>query len=266
MRQKTIWTAALICVCLVVTPTPRVKAQATPATLPAEPDPMVIMRQMCDYLNSLQQFWYHSEVTDDQVYYGGKKLQYGIEMDTYLKRPDKLRVDAQGDLVDKQFFFNGKTITLYDREEKVYATMEVPPSLEGALDKAHKDFGLKVALTDLASPQLWDHVSKGVDHSLYVGLHKVRGIPCHHLALDRGDLHIQVWIDAGDRPLPQKIVFLYKKLEGSPQWTANLSGWDTSARFGDSLFNFMPPSGVHKIKFVPVKQTDAQGKKKGGQS
>ncbi|MFZ0928264.1 MAG: DUF2092 domain-containing protein [Syntrophobacteraceae bacterium] len=266
MRHKTIWTAALICVCLAVWPPPKVKAQATPATPPAEPDPMVIMRQMCDYLNSLQQFWYHSEVTDDQVYYGGKKLQYGIEMDTYVKRPDKLRVDAEGDLVDKQFFFNGKTITLYDRDEKVYATMEVPPSIEGALDKAHKDFGLKVALTDLASPQLWEHVSKGIEHSLYVGLHKVRGIPCHHLALDRGDLHIQVWIDAGDRPLPQKIVFLHKQLEGSPQWTAYLSGWDTSAQFGDSLFNFMPPSGVHKIKFVPVKQPDAQGKKKGGQS
>jgi hypothetical protein len=265
MQQKKIWTAALFCVLLTIWPV-AAKAQATPPTPPEEPDPMVVMRQMCDYLNSLQQFSYHSEVTDDQVYYGGKKLQYGIEMDTYVKRPDKLRADAEGDLVDKQFFFNGKTITLYDRNEKVYADMAVPSGIENALDKAHKDFGLKVALTDLASPRLWEHVSKGIEHSLYVGLHKVRGIPCHHLAFDRGDHHIQIWIDTGDKPLPRKIVFLHKELESSPQWTAYLSGWNTSAQFGDSLFNFMPPSGVHKIRFVPVKQPAAQGKKKGGQS
>ena len=53
-----------------------------------EPDPFVVLRQMCDYLKSLQQFSFHSEVTDDQVYLDGKKLQYGIDMETYVKRPD----------------------------------------------------------------------------------------------------------------------------------------------------------------------------------
>ena len=152
---------------------------------------------MCDYLKSLQQFSFHSEVTEDQVYLDGKKLQYGIDMETYVKRPDKLRVNAVGDLVNKQFFFDGKTITLYDKDEKVYGAIDVPPNIEEALDKAHKDFGLRVALTDLASPQLWDHVSRKIEHSLYVGVHKVRGVPCHHLAFDGSDVHLQVWIDAG---------------------------------------------------------------------
>src|SRR5208337_2654501 len=149
-----------------------------------EPDPMVILRQMCDYLKSLHQFSFHSEVADDQVYLGGKKLQYGIDMETYVKRPDTIRVNAVGDLVNKQFFLNGETLTLYDRNEKVYSTMQVPANIEDALDKAHKDFGLRVALTDLASPRLWDHASSKIEHSLYVGVSNVRGVPCHHLAFD----------------------------------------------------------------------------------
>ena len=266
MRHKTIRMAALFCVCLAVWAAPTFKTQAAPLTPPAEPDPMVIMKQMCDYLNSLKQFSYNSEVWDDQVYAGGKKLQYGIEMNTYVKRPDKLRVNADGDLVSKEFFFDGKTIILYDKAEKVYGAIDVPPDIEDALDKAHKDFGLKVALTDLASPRLWDHVSGKIEHSLYVGLHKVRGVPCHHVALDRGDVHLQVWIDAGAKPLPRKVVFLHKQLEGSPQWTAYLSGWKTAPHLADGLFKFVPPPGVQKIRFVPAKQQPAPEETKGDKS
>jgi hypothetical protein len=213
----------------------------------------------------LQQFSYHAEVSEDQVYYGGKKLQYGLEMDTFVKRPDKLRVNAEGDLVNKQFFLNGNAITLYDLNEKAYGILDVPPDIESALDKAHKDFGLRVSLTELASPTLFDLVSKRVEHSLYVGLHKVRGVPCHHLALDNPNVHLQVWIDTGEKPLPLKVVFQQKKLEGSPQWTAYLN-WNTSAQLDDGLFIFAAPPDAQKINFVPVEKTPAAKKKKGGKS
>jgi hypothetical protein len=228
------------------------------------PNPVTVIRQMCDYLKSLQQFSFRAEVTNDQVYYEGKKLQYGIDMETFVRRPDRLRVNAEGDLVNKEFFFNGKTITLYDKTDKVYASMEVLPSIEDALDKAQKDFGLRVALTDLASPLLWEHISKRFEHSLYVGMHKVRGVRCHHLAFDRDDVEFQVWVDAGDKPLPKKIIFTLKKLEGSPQWTAYFKDWSTFVMLEDGLFNFVVPPGARKIKFVPVQQTPNAAKEKGG--
>ena len=195
-----IWCLSLLVLFLVSSHIPEAAAQQA-ATAPA-PNPMTVIRQMCDYLKSLTQFSFRAEVTNDQVYHAGKKLQYGLDMETFVKRPDRLRVNAEGDLVNKQFFFNGKTITLYDKTDKVYGSMEVPPSIEEALDKAQKDFGLKVALTDLASPLLWEHVSKRFEHSLYVGLHKVRGVSCHHLAFDREDVEFQAWVDTGDKPLP----------------------------------------------------------------
>ena len=133
--------------------------QAEKATAP-EPDPRQILQKMCDFLKSQQQFTYKAEVADDQVYYGGKKLQYEIDMETFVKRPDRLRVNAEGDLVDKQFYFDGKTITLYDKDHNVYGTFEVPPDIESALDKANKEFGVRVALTDLASPNLWEHIGQ----------------------------------------------------------------------------------------------------------
>jgi hypothetical protein len=241
-------------------------SMAQEAPTAKEPDPLVVLRQMCDYLKSLPQFSYHAEVADDQVYLGGKKLQYGIDMDTYVKRPDTVRVNAVGDLVNKEFFLNGATLTLYDKDKNVYATMEVPTDIEGALEKANKDFGVRVALTDLASPRLWDQVSSKIGHSLYVGMSNVRGIPCHHLAFDGKDVQIQVWVDAGKEPLPRKVVFTSKDQEGSPQWTAYLNEWKIDPHLQDALFTFTPPEGVRKIKFAQAKQPPAPAEEKGGKS
>jgi hypothetical protein len=260
MRSNKIWCLALLG-CFVSNSSVLNAAAQQAATAP---NPVTVIRQMCDYLKSLQQFSFRAEVTNDQVYHEGKKLQYGIDLKTFVRRPDRLLVNAEGDLVNKEFFFNGKTITLYDKTDKVYASMDVPPSIEDALDKAQKEFGLRVALTDLASPLLWEHISKRFEHSLHVGMHKVRGVRCHHLAFDRDDLEFQVWVDAGDKPLPKKIIFTLKKLEGSPQWTAYLSDWNTPVMLKESLFDFVVPPGVHKIKFVPAKQTLGTEKEQGG--
>jgi hypothetical protein len=244
-------------------------SQATAAT--PEPDPLQVVQKMCDFLKSQQQFSYKAEVADDQVYAGGKKLQYGIDMETFVRRPDRLRVNAEGDLLDKQFYFDGKTIALYDKDDNVYGTLEVPPNIESALDKASKEFGVRVALTDLASPQLCELSRQKAKHSLYVGLHKVRGVPCHHLAFDSDEVQVQFWIDAGDKPLPRKIVMNYKTLPASPQWTAHLSDWNFSPQLNDTLFAFTPPQGVEKIKFVPAQASQApkqkpEKQKKGGKS
>ena len=247
-------------------PAPQAQKEAAP-----EPDPVQLLQKMCDFLKSQPQFTYKAEVAADQVYQGGKKLQYGIDMETSVRRPDRLRVNAEGDLIDKQFFFDGKTITLYDKDHNVYGTLEVPPDIESALEKANKEFGVRVALTDLASPNLCEHMNKRIKHSLYVGLHKVRGVPCHHLAFDGDEAHVQIWIEAGDKPIPRKVVMTDKKSAASPEWMAYLYDWNFSPQLNDNLFAFTPPQGAEKIKFIPAKTGQApeakpEKKKKGGKS
>ena len=244
--------------------------QAEKAMAP-EPDPLQVLQKMCEFLKSQQQFTYKAEVADDQVYAGGKKLQYEIEMETFVRRPDRLRVNAEGDLIDKQFFFDGKTITLYDKNDNVYGTLEVPPDIESALEKANKEFGVRVALTDLASPNLWEMLNKRIKHSLYVGQSKIRGVLCHHLSFDGDEVQLQVWIEAGDKSLPRKVVLTHKNLPGSPQWTAYLSDWNFAPQLNDNLFAFTPPQGTEKIKFVPLQAGQApkakpEKKRKGGTS
>ncbi|MGA9753669.1 MAG: DUF2092 domain-containing protein [Desulfobaccales bacterium] len=246
------------------------QAEKAPAPAPA-PDPLQIAQKMCDFLKSQQQFTYKAEVAVDEVYYGSKKIQYETGLEFFVKRPDQLRVNAVGDRVDKQFYIDGKTITLYDKDHNVYGTLEVPPDLESALEKAHKEFGFRVSLSDLASPDLWELMEKHIKHSLYVGKSRIRGVLCHHLSFDGENVQFQQWIDAGEQPLLRKIVITYKKLPDSPQWTAYISDWNFSPQLNANLFAFTPPPGAEKIKFVPVAPSQAPKpepgmKKEGGKS
>jgi hypothetical protein len=238
-------------------------APTVPAAEEAIPDPKEIFRQSCDFLKNQPQFSFKAEVANDRVYAGGKKLQFGMEVKAAFRRPDKLRIDGDGDLDSKLLIFDGKALTLYDKDRNHYASIDVAGDIDAALDKAYNDYGLKVGLAELGSTQLGNRAHKDLVNALYVGLHKVRGVPCHHLAFDRKDIHYQVWIEAGDKPVLRKVVITQKKLPDSPQWTAYLFDWNLAPSLGDDLFAFTPPAGAQKIKFMPVKKTETPASKKG---
>jgi hypothetical protein len=242
---------------------------------PPELQPDKVLQQMCDYLKSLPQFSFQAEVTDDRVYLGGKKLQFSHDLSVLVRRPDRLRVNWEGVVEGKpeikQFFFDGQTMTLYDKNQNVYGAIDAPGTLDAALAKANQDFGLRVSLADLAATNLYDLITKNVKNSLYIGRNQVRRIVCQHLAFDKDKVHLQFWIEAGDKPLLRKIVITQKTLPGSPQWTAYLSDWNVSPQLQDDLFHFEPPQGAQKIKFMPPQppaapQKGAKAKKKGGKS
>jgi hypothetical protein len=102
------------------------------------PQPEKILQQACDLLKSAKQFSFKAEVTDDRVYTGGKKLQFAFDLEAFAQRPDKLRINAQGDTENKQFFYDGKTITLYDQPKNAYAVMAAPATIDEAWTRPTK--------------------------------------------------------------------------------------------------------------------------------
>lgn len=222
---------------------------------PGPPDPDKIFGDMTNFLKSLEQFSFRADITDDQVYSEGKKLQYSLDLEVAVRRPDKIKVNGQGDLENQEVFYDGLTLTLYNKDRNLYAIAPMPPTLDEAMTKAYNDFGLQVALADLVCGNAYELMTKNVSHTLYVGLHRVRGVDCHHLAFDQDDMQWQIWIEAGDKPLPRKLLINQKKLMGSPQWTAYLTDWNLCPQLPANKFTFVPPTGSHQIDFVPPSKT-----------
>jgi hypothetical protein len=265
-RRPGVWLAFLLCLLLLATSgssAEKVKPEVPPPAKPAAaaPQPEKILGQACDLLKSAQQFSFKAEVTDDRVYTGGKKLQFAFDLEAFVRRPDKLRVNAQGDTENKQFFYDGKTITLYDQTKNAYAVMAAPATIDEALNQARQEYGLTVALGDLSYSNACAVMTKGQKHALYVGEGLVQGVKCHHLAFDKDDIQWQIWIDAGDKPVIRKLIINQKRLPAEPQWTAYFTDWNLAPQLSDSLFVFSPPEKAVKAKFVSLKEAAAAEKK-----
>lgn len=260
MRPESIRRAALGCLVFLTVPA---AAGAAPASNPkpdAVPDPNRLVTEMCSYLKSLDRFSFRAEVTEDQVYTGGKKLQFGFSIQTFVQRPDRLRVNAKGDRLDKQVFLDGKTLTLFEPEAKLFASAPAAGDIEATLARADRELRLRVPLADLASPNLCAHMGKGQAHALYVGRSTVGGVETAHLAFDRADIQYQVWIATSGKPLPMKVLINQKRLPAAPQWTAVLSDWQTAPRLKQGLFTFTPPAGAKQVQFAPPPPPQAPAK------
>ena len=73
-----------------------------------------LLKQMSTFLSGLQQFSYHTETTDDRVLSSGQLLQFANSVDVFVRRPDRLRANVQGDTQNQNLIYDGKTITLLE--------------------------------------------------------------------------------------------------------------------------------------------------------
>ncbi len=267
MRLKPLYWLALLSLPLLLCPAggaAQEKAPAPPAPTAAaeKPDPKEVLRRMCDYLNSLKEFSFKGEITDDHTYSGGKKLQFAFALEGYVKRPDKIRLNAKGDLQSKEIFYDGKTLTIYDTGKKFYGVAAMPATIDEALAKAKSDYGVELTITELANTKLFQELTEGIKDSLYVGEGTVFGVKCQHVAFDYEKSVVQFWVDASDKPVIRKVVLTYKNIDYVPQWTAYLTEWNVSPQLSDSLFAFTPPEEAKKADFLQVQQDEAPTKKK----
>ena len=224
-------------------------ADAAPI-LGARVDP--ILREMSEYLKTAREFSFQANVTYDSVLRDGQKIQSGATVDVSVRRPGKLRVEYQGDERQTQVIFNGRTSTVYDVKQKVYTVMEVPPDIDAALDKLIEEYGVSVPVADLIGSDPYSTLTERAQAGNFMGTHEVDQRPCHHLAFAQDIIDWQIWIDAGPRPVPRRLLITYKDEAGSPQYSATFSRWNFQPRHSDHYFKFQPPAGSDQIEFLPT--------------
>lgn len=238
-----------------------VKPLSASSTTLSQPDPERLIRSMTAYMKALPQFYVSGEAYYDKVYQDNNKIQYSFDFDYYVKRPGEFQFNFEGDLHNKQILFNGKSITIYDEDKAVYAVMETPPTIDGALDKAAAEYGLSLAILDVARSDFGDNILKDVSKSAYVGLSNVGGILCHHVAFVKEAFNLQLWIETGDRPFIRKFVVTFKNNPAMPNWSAEITDWTLSPVLPNGWTTFVPKPGMKKIEFMkPSNQAAAPTK------
>ena len=150
---------------------------------------------------------------------------------------------------DLQFFYDGKTLTLYNAPDKVYASVEAPPTVSRTLDAIRVRYGIVFPLADFIQMSAQENLLQNITTAGYIGPSRIDGVECDHIAVRQPDVDWQVWIQKGETPLPRKVVITTKKQPTQPQYIATLK-WDTSPSIDSNLFSFTPPADAVRIKFA----------------
>ena len=166
-----------------------------------------------------------------------------------LRRPDKLLVETDGDTMNRHIWKKDDSIFILDHEHLAYTKLQpVPVTIEGLLDFAAQEYGIVIPLADLVHKNTYSTFSEGAIASEYLGIHTVNGFASHHLAFVGEEIDWQIWIDAGAKPIPRKLVIRYKNEDEQAQYEATILHWQETLTLKDSDFVFAPSPGMEKLE------------------
>ena len=231
-------------------PAPANTQQApAPGTPVIAADAELMLKQMAAYIGSAGQFTFQADITFDHVLPSGQKLQFSALEEVALQRPNGLYVDWSGDLGERQFWYDGKSITLYDPASPFYASQPAPADIDAMLDKVEAQLNFMPPLADFLYHDPYQQVRGRVQYGFDLGSNDVNGESCRTFAFVEQDIDWQIWISAGPQIVPCKLVITYKTRPSQPQFTAVFSEWDFAPRIAASVFTPTPPASLVKVSF-----------------
>jgi len=225
---------------------------APPAASAVDPASIQALKDMGAYLQTLKRFRVSTELTGERVLADGQKLQHTATADMDVERPNKIRALLHSARSVRELVYDGKTVTLYTPAQKYYSTVEFNDTLGSLINRLEERYGVQLPMEDLF---LWGTPAAPIDKiesAMNAGQDFIDKDLCDHYAFRQGRIDWQIWITAGSKPLPRKLVITNRADDARPQ-SVQLFDWNLKPGFKDSVFRFMPPKGATKIEIVPVK-------------
>ena len=225
--------------------------QGAPAVAP---EATAALERMGAHLRTLKTFEVRAATTLDEVLESGQKVQFGGTVALKVRRPDRLRSDVSSDRKQRQFFYDGKTVTVYGPRVNYYAVVQAPATLSELVEMLGTKYGIETPLADLF---FWgtDKARPGdIKAAVYLGPATLDGAACDQYAFRQEGMDWQVWIQKGSSPLPRKVVITSTSEPSQPQYTAVLR-WNVAAQIDNRTFAFVPPAGARRI---PLQTADGK--------
>ncbi len=223
-----------------------------PASNAVDPASVQALKDMGAFLQTLKRFEVSTELTGERVLADGQKLQHTATADMDVVRPNKLRATMRSARTERELVYDGKTVTLYTPAQKYYSTVEFTENIGGLIRRLEEKYGVELPLSDLF---LWgtpDAPLDRIESAMNAGQDFIGDDLCDHYAFRQAKADWQIWIVAGNKPLPRKVVITNRADEARPQ-SVSLIDWNLKPKFTDSVFKFTPPKGASKIEIVPLK-------------
>lgn len=226
-----------------------------PAAETVNRDADEILRSMSKFLAGTKAFSVSADISNEIVTLEGQKLQLNAYSTVLVERPSRFYVTRQGRFADAALFYDGKQLTIFGKTSNAYLQKDITGTIDDAIHAIESRTGLSMPGADLMLSDPYAVLTSGVTSSGYYGRAYVGGVECHHLAFRTPKVDWQVWVKAGDEPLPMKYVVTTKWLTGAPEYSVQLSNWNLKPAIAADRFAFVAPKGAQKLETLPVDET-----------
>ncbi len=247
-RRPSLRAALGLAVLLCVAPV----SQAQTVASPVDPAAIQALKDMGAHLQTLKRFQVTTDLTGERVLADGQKLQHAATATLDVERPNRVRAVMVSPRSERRIIYDGKTVSLYTPAQNFYSTVAFTGALGELVEKLHERFAVEFPLADLF---VWGTPAAPLDKiesAMNAGQDFIGDKLCDHYAFRQGSIDWQIWITAGARPLPRKIVVTSRLDDARPQ-SVSLLEWNLKPAFTDAVFRFTPPAGAKAIEILPRK-------------
>jgi hypothetical protein len=220
--------------------------QTRGATGAVAPEAMAALDRMGAFLRTLRGFQVKAAISSEDVLDDGQKVQLDSSVDMIAKRPDQLRVEVTNDRQERYFLYDGRSFTLWAPRANYYATVPAPSTINELVGQLEAKYSIELPLVDLFRWGTPDSDATTITVAKDIGPSAVEGTTCEQYAFRQPGLDWQIWIQAGDFPLPRKVVLTTTTDDARPQYSAVYT-WNLAPSFDASAFTFVPPAGARRI-------------------
>ncbi|AWF81164.1 hypothetical protein BTJ40_10230 [Microbulbifer sp. A4B17] len=218
---------------------------------PLDPRAMATLKRMGDYLASLKMLMFNADIFTEVVLENQEKLLIGGTVKYMAMPPKQLRVDLKTDSITRQFIHNGDKFTIIAPRDGYFAEMEASQPTAQVLTKAAKDYGIEIPFADLLEWGRKENVWSGIKEGFLVNRPMVDGHKTEHWAFRSENLDWEIWIKAGDTPLPLRISTVNTRDPAKPRFIATLKWMEAKP---GAAGQFSP--STDKLKQIPFKKAE----------
>ncbi len=260
MNTKKRWLTAAWFALAALTVSATVSTDAWAEATAVDPAAVRRLKQMTDFLDGLQQFSVRTQNRIEDLHVSGHRVDFDLAANVTVKRPNKLRADRSGYTMDQRFYYDGKTLTVYNPAEKVYATVAAPETIEKMISFARETVGVLLPAADLQYRNAYQLLTQDLTLAAVVGKAVVDGVKCDHLLFSHPGADFQVWVAEGEQPWPQRYLVTETNTPARLSITTTFSDWNTTPSVNDASFSFVPPQGTSATRFIPPGTTHVSGR------
>jgi hypothetical protein len=211
-----------------------------------DPDTADILKSMSSYMAKTKAFSVNTDIDFEVVTKNGQKLELSSYATVVLERPKSLHIGRKGMFADAEFIYDGRTLTLHGKRANKYAQIEAPGTIDDAILAYEASTGIPAPGADLLFADPYKVLSRGVEESVYLGTTYIDGIKCDHLAFREEEVDWQLWVQAGETPLPMKYVITSKLQAAAPEYEITFRDWNTNPKIDKKAFTFSA-QGAEKL-------------------